>query len=452
MRIIQLIPGSGNVFYCENCLRDCAFFKALHDQGHDVLRLPLYLPIASDELAEHTVDSVFFGGVNVYLQQKSALFRKTPRWIDRVFDSRKLLKWAAGKGGMTDAAELGEMTLSMLRGEEGRQTKELDRLVTWLKAKEPPDVIHFSNALLLGMARQIKEELHVPVVCSLQDEDIWVDALPEPQRQAVWEKLAERAVDVDVFIAVSEFYKELMCDRLQLSTDRVHVVYNGIDTKGYQQAELSVDPPVIGFLERECREKGLGILVEAFIILRKNDRVPNLKLRVAGGSLATDEPFLKEIRQRLADEGLSHDVEILPNLDLEERLAFLQGLSVMSVPAEHKEAFGIYIIEALASGVPVVQPRQGAFPEILEITGGGILYEPNEPEVLANAIESLLLNSPRACELGKQGREVVLEKFSVHHMAREMVKVMETVTGQESFDSQSSNLQAAAIRAESDAS
>ncbi len=438
MKIIELIPGSGDAFYCENCLRDGTFFRALHDQGHDILRLPLYLPIASNELEEHTADSVFFGGVNVYLQQKSALFRKTPRWIDRIFDSERLLKWAASKSGMTDAAELGELTLSMLRGEEGRQVKELNRLVAWLKTKEPPDVIHLSNALLLGMARQIKEQIRVPVICSLQDEDMWIEALPEPQRQAVWDIMIERAADADGFIAVSHYYKDVMCNRLKIPCEQVHVVYNGIDTtKGYQQADLSFDPPVIGYLERECREKGLGILVEAFIILRKSGRIPNLKLRAEGGSMGGDEPFLKEIRQRLADENLSDDVEILPNPGIEERLDFLHGLSILSVPAEHKEAFGIYIMEALASGVPVVQPRQGAFPELLEATGGGILYEPNEPDALADAIESLVLDPQRARELGRRGREVVLKKFSVEYMACEMVKAMETVTKQEAPDSYS---------------
>ncbi len=233
MKIIQLVPGSGDAFYCENCVRDGTFFKALHDQGHDILRLPLYLPIASNELEDHTVDSVFFGGVNVYLQQKSSLFRKTPRWIDKVFDSPGLLKWAANKNGMTNAEELGELTLSMLRGEEGRQTKELNRLVAWLKTKEKPDVIHLSNALLLGMTRRLKEELQVPVVCSLQDEDMWIEALPEPQRQAVWDTMIERAAHADGFIPVRHYYRDVMCNRLGIACEQVHFVFYGIDiTKG----------------------------------------------------------------------------------------------------------------------------------------------------------------------------------------------------------------------------
>ncbi len=427
MRIIQLIPGSGNAFYCENCLRDGTLFRALRKQGHDVDRVPLYLPIATNEFDHDPDEAVFFGGINVYLQQKSALFRKTPRWIDRIFDAPGLLKWAAGMGGMTDAEELGETTISMLRGEEGRQVKELERLVVRLVSGQRPDVVHLSNALLLGMVRRIKQELGVPVICSLQDEDIWVDALPETQRDAVWEILAERAADVDAFIAVSHYYKDLMCERLRVPAERIHVVYSGISLEGYRESDLPTDPPVIGFLERECREKGLGVLIDAFLILKKNGKVPGLKLRVAGGNLVEDRPFLKEMHQRLDSAGLSEDVEFLPNLSYEERLAFLQSLSIMSVPAEHREAFGVYIIEALASGVPVVQPNQGAFPELLDLTGGGVLYEPNEPHVLADAMEKLLLYPESARELGRRGRKAVFEKFSVEGMSQKVLKVMETV-------------------------
>jgi glycosyltransferase involved in cell wall biosynthesis len=427
MRIVQLIPGSGNAFYCENCLRDSNLFRTLREQGHDIIRLPLYLPIMSDEFDCHSDISIFFGGINVYLQQKSALFRKTPRWIDRIFDSPKLLKWIAGMGGMMKVEQLGDMTLSMLRGEEGRQFKELNRLVTWLASREPPDVIHISNALLVGVVRLIKRRLGVPVVCSLQDEDIWVDALPEPQRHIVWEALAQRAADIDAFISVSEYYRDLMCDRLRIPADRVHVVYSGIDLEGYQQADLPTDPPVVGYLERQCREKGLGILVEAFVIMKRNARVPGVRLRIAGGKLAEDDPFLQQIRQRLADEGFSGDVEFLSNLNYEDRLAFLQSLSIMSVPAEHKEAFGMYIIEALASGVPVVQPRHGAFPELLDVTGGGVLYEPNDANALAAAIETLLLDPERVRELGRRGREAVLENFGAERMVHGVLRVFEKV-------------------------
>jgi glycosyltransferase involved in cell wall biosynthesis len=430
VKIVKLIPGAGNTFYCENCLRDSGRVKALQKLGHDVIVVPLYLPLMTDEPNAPCPSNVpiFFGGINVYLQQKSALFRKTPRWLDRIFDSKKLLKWAAGKAGMVRYEELGETTLSMLRGEEGRQSKELERLVGWLASEEPPDVVHFSNALLLGMARRIKEELRVPLVCSLQDEDILLDALLEQHRQLAWDTLSQRAAEVEAFIAVSNYYKDFMCERLEIPADRVHVIYNGIELDGYQPADSPPNPPVIGYLERQCRDKGLHTLVEAFIILKKNERVPHLKLRIAGGKTADDEPFVQEMRQRLIEEGFSDDAEFLGKLNRNERLDFLRTISVMSVPAEHQEAFGIYIIEALASGVPVVQPRHGAFPELLEIARGGLLCEPNDANSLATAIEKLLLNPQQARELGSQGRKTVFANFSMEQMAHEILRVMEKVT------------------------
>ncbi|HIE26735.1 TPA: glycosyltransferase family 1 protein [Candidatus Poribacteria bacterium] len=427
MKIVQLIPGVGNTFYCENCLRDNGLIKVLRHWGHDVIMVPLYLPILTDESNADFDAPIFFGGINVYLQQKSAIFRKTPRWIDSIFDSSKLLEWVANKASMTNAEDLAETTLSMLRGEEGRQDKELERLVRWLASKQPIDVIHISNALLLGMVRRIKEELHVPVVCSLQDEDIFVDSLPESHRQIVWETMSKRAADVDAFIAVSNYYKNFMCARLGIPAERVHVVYNGINLKKHEPAASLPDPPVIGYLERQCREKGLGTLVEAFVLLKRRCRVPGLKLRVAGGKTGDDEPFVQEIRQRLSEQGLSNDVEFLPNLNREEKLAFLRTLSIMSVPAEHKEAFGVYVLESLASGVPVVQPCHGAFPELLASIGGGILCEPNNPRALATAIETLLLNPQHARELGKRGRKAVLENFGVEQMAHDVVRVLEKV-------------------------
>jgi glycosyltransferase involved in cell wall biosynthesis len=427
MKIVQLIPGSGNAFYCENCLRDKSLVKALRDQGHEVIVVPLYLPIVVDDEHCKPDTPVFFGGINVYLQQKLSFFRKTPRWIDRIFDLPFLLKYVAKMAGMTKAEELGDLTLSMLLGEKGYQVKEVERLTKWLKTVEKPDVVQFSDALLLGMAHQIKKELNVPLVCMLQDEDIWLDAIPDPQRSILWDTLAQRAEEVDVFIAVSSYFKQLMRDRLKIPSDRVHVIYNGIQTENYKQSDMTFDPPVIGFLERQCREKGLDILARAFIILKKDSRFQNVKLRLAGGMSPGDEPFVNGVRRQLTEANIINDVEFLPNLDNEERYEFLQSLSILSVPAEHKEAFGIYIIEALASGVPVVLPNHGAFPELMNITKGGIIYEPNEPQALANAIESLLLDPVYARELGSQGKKAVIENFAIEHTTRKFMEVIEKV-------------------------
>jgi glycosyltransferase involved in cell wall biosynthesis len=430
MRIVYLMPGAGGTFYCENCLRDAGLIRALKRLGHDPLMVPLYLPLKIDEPRSVRSAPVFFGGINVYLQQKSALFRKTPRWLDRLFDAPWLLRWAARKAGMTRAQDLAETTLSMLRGEDGRQAKELERLIAWLAAEERPDVVCLSNVLLIGIARRVRQELRVPIVVALQDEDIFLDGLPEPHRERAYAAIAERARDADAFVAVSRYYADLLRERLGLPREKVHVVYNGISPEGYEPAPAPPDPPVIGFLERLCPEKGIDILADAFLSLR--GRFKGLRLRAAGGWTTADEPFLSEIRGRLAAASAASDAEFLPNLERGDRQAFLRGLSVLSVPARHAEAFGMYIIEALASGVPVVLPRRGAFPELVEATGGGILYDGDGPEPLAEALASMLSAPPRARELGEKGRKAVLESFTVERAAGRLVEIYHGVTAERS--------------------
>jgi glycosyltransferase involved in cell wall biosynthesis len=428
MRIIQLTPGTGS-FYCGTCMRDNALAVELRRQGHDALMTPLYLPMALDEAPAASDAPLFYGGVNVYLQQKSGLFRKTPRWVDRLFDAPGVLKAAASRAGSTQPGELGDLTLSMLRGEEGQQAKELDRLVEWLETDGKADVVCLSNILLLGLARRIKQETGAAVVCTLQGEDYFLDLLPEPYRTESWKTLAERAADVDAYIAVSRTYGETMQRRAQLPADRVHTVYNGILLDGYPTTPRTrlPDPPVLGYLARMCALKGLETLVEAFLLLRTEKRVKNLRLRVAGAQTAADESYVARLQARLAEAGLQGEAEFLPNISRNEKLAFLQSLSVLSVPATYGESFGLYVLEALAAGVPVVQPRHAVFPELLAETGGGQLCEPDDPRSLADALEALLCAPDRALALGEVGRQNVREKFSVEQMAKNVLRIYESL-------------------------
>ncbi|MDD5350889.1 MAG: glycosyltransferase family 4 protein [Chthoniobacteraceae bacterium] len=418
MKIVQLTPGTGN-FYCGTCLRDNALVTALRAQGHDAVLLPMYLPHFVDEESSVAQDApIFFGGINVYLQQKSALFRAAPRWLGRLLDSPALLRLAARRAGMTSASDLGELTHSMLLGEQGRQALELEKAVAWLsQPANRPDVVGLSNALLLGLARRIKETLRVPVVCTLQGEDTFLDALPEPER--CWSALRERAGDADRYVAVSRSYGETMRRRMGLPPERVEVVPNGINLDGYAPAAGGLPrPPVIGFLARMHPTKGLGTLVEAFLLLKKRGGLPGLRLRVAGMQTEEDALYVGRLKERLHAAGYGSHAEFLPNLARAEKQAFLRTLSVLSVPAAYDEAFGLYVLEALASGVPVVQPARGAFPELIEATGGGILCPPDDPRALADALETALADPERLAALGRCGREAVAERFTSAVMAR----------------------------------
>src|ERR1017187_2970114 len=246
--------------YCGGCLRDNALVAALRKLGHEVLMVPLYLPLTLDEEDQSAGTPLFFGGISVYLEQISPLFRGAPGWLHDLFASRPLLQWAAGKAAKTRAADLGELTLSMLRGEAGNQARELETLITWLKTQPKPDVVCLSNALLIGMVRRLKTELRVPVACALQGEDFFLDGLPDSHRAACWQTLAERAADVDLFIAPSRYFGGLMRERLGLLADRVRVVYNGINLDGYgieiqdgappSPLGPRSAPPVLGFFAR----------------------------------------------------------------------------------------------------------------------------------------------------------------------------------------------------------
>ena len=425
VRIVQITPGAGGM-YCGGCLRDNALAGALRAQGHPTLLVPLYLPMTLDEPSQAAGQPVFYGGVSVYLDQKLPFFRHAPDWVRRALAHPAILRWASGKAARTRPEETGDLTLSMLRGEEGRQARELEELIGWLKESERPELVCLSNGLLVGLARRLKSALGVPVVCTLQGEDYFLDGLPENQRKAGWALASERAADVDLFVAPSEYYGRLMARRLGIPSARMRVAHNGIDLAGYPDTPPEPLPgaAALGFLGRMCREKGLDLLVDAYLQLRGRPGTARLKLRVAGSLGAGDTAFVAALKRRLAAAGCMEDVEFHPNLDHAAKVAFLRGLSVMSTPALYGEAFGLYVIEALAAGVPVVQPRVAAFPELLEAAGGGLLCEPNAA-ALAGALETLLLDPAGARELGRGGQAAARALFSVEAMARRIAAVYE---------------------------
>jgi glycosyltransferase involved in cell wall biosynthesis len=416
--------------YCGNCLRDNALVAAFRALGHEVTMVPLYLPLTLDEPDQTAGSPIFFSGINVYLEQTLPWFRRAPAWLNKLMASPRLLKWAAGRAAKTRPADVAELTLSMLRGEQGNQQRELEILLGWLKTQPQPDVICLSNALLVGMARRLRQELRAPVVCMLQGEDLFLDALPEKFREACWQTVAERVAELDGIVAPSRYFAGQMASRLGLPAGRVSVVHNGINLAGYQRGpggEAGSGSPVLGYFARMCREKGLPMLVEAYIRLRQAGRVPGLKLRVGGSCGPADQPVVNELRARLSTAGFATETEFCPNLDRDAKIRFLSSLSVFSVPAQYGEAFGLYVLEALAAGVPVVQPDNAAFPELLETTGGGLTCSAGDPQALADALEQLLTNPGRARILGEKGRQAVFGNFSAEAMARRLETVLKGV-------------------------
>jgi glycosyltransferase involved in cell wall biosynthesis len=427
VNLLMLTAGTGS-FYCGTCLRDNTLAQGLRALGHDVRLIPLYLPLIIDGESASAGETVLLGGVTAYLQQQSALFRALPNWVDRALDSRAMLSLVAGRAGATNPSALGPMTRSMLAGEGGHQARAIQRLQESLRIITPrPDAVILSNALLLGLAQPIERALECPVLCTLQGEDAFLDALPAGEREAAWDLASERAQDVRAFIAVSAYHRDVMQTRLQIDPSLLHVVHNGIDLQAFEPAEHPPERPTIGYLARLCEDKGVMVLVDAYIALRAQWEGPAPALLLGGALTALDKPTLAAACKRLAEAGVSDHLEVHPNMTLEDKQAFLKRLTVLCVPVQVSESFGLYNLEAMASGVPVIAPTRGALPEVLSATGGGVLVADDSPEPLGKALADLLRDAPRREALSTAGRHAVTARFGQGTMASEVARIISEV-------------------------
>lgn len=426
MKIAHIIPGSGGSFYCGNCMRDSKYIRALKDLGHKVIKVPLYLPIFDDA---HDLDEVpvFYGAVNLYLKQQFPIFRHMPAFVEQALDSKGVLEMAARKAGSTRAKGLEEMTISMLLGEDGNQKEELERLVDWLADEAKPDLVHLSNAFLLGLARQIKERVGAKVVCSLQDEDVWVDAMDDKYREKVWDLMSERGNDVDRFISVSDYFAKEIHHRMTIPAEKMTTVHLGVDLSDYTSKPVAEKDPMIGYLSRTCDENGLAVLIDAFILLRKDPAYSSVQLKITGGKTGDDLSFIKEQKRKITKANLDADVFWVDEFEGDDRQKFFDSVRLVSVPVLNGEAFGLYMLEAMASGIPMVQPALGAFPEVIETCGGGVIYGENKPEILAESLKELIFDDVRLQQLSDAGVDGVKAHFDIHAQARKMLAVYKAV-------------------------
>lgn len=429
MKIAYIAAGAGGM-YCGSCIHDNTTAAALQKLGHDVALLPTYTPMRTDE---ESVSSkrVFYGAVGVYLEQKSAFFRKRHRVIDWLLNRPALLNLAAKFSGSTDARELGGLALSVLRGEKGSAQKELDELVAWLRDQFQPDVVHITNSMFLGLVRRFKQELGVPVVVAVQGEDLFLDELPAEFRERVLGEMRARAEEADAFLAPNRFYAAKMSGLLGVPESKMRVVPLGLKLEGHEAplaGAAASETPSIGYLARICPEKGFHLLVEAFCRLAKEAGRETLRLRVAGYLGPKDRPYYREVERKIVEAGLVDRYDFLGEVDRDAKIAFLRSIDLLSVPTVYVEAKGLFVLEALANAVPVVQPRHGSFPELLESTGGGVLVEPGSAESLTEGLRSLLDDPDRRSRLGASGRKAVLEGMSDRQMAEATLELYQQLS------------------------
>jgi glycosyltransferase involved in cell wall biosynthesis len=415
MRVAYLAAGAGGM-YCGSCMHDNRLAATLIAQGREVVLIPLYTPLRTDE-ADVSERRVYYGGINAFLQQASGVFRRTPWFLDRLFDAPRLLRMVGKLAARTRPEALGAMTLSVLRAEHGRQRKELDKLVAGLRLLAP-DLVYVPNLMFVGAASRLRAELNVPVLCGLTGEDIFLDGLPVPYRSDAFGVIRERAGDVDGFVALTQYYAGHAAQHFGLPPERVHRITMGIRTEDFAETAAPTDEPLtMGYLARICPEKGLAELCDAFVEL--NRAGSSCRLRVAGYLGKADQPYFDLVEKQVRLAGLGSVFEHVGEVSRAEKLRFLQSLHVLSVPTVYAEAKGFYVLEALAAGVPVVLPSHGAFPELVDATGGGVLHEPGDCAALVRALAGLMDDPARRRDLADAGRRAVHESFTAARMADE---------------------------------
>ncbi len=429
MRILSLTAGAA-AMYCGSCMRDNAVAAELKRLGHDVTLLPFYTPTVTDEDNVSRQEQVFFGGISVYLEQHVPWFRTAPRFLDRLIDAPKVIKAFTSGSISVDAKQLGALTVSTLQGLDGHQRKEIEKLIEWLKDEPRPDVVNIPYTLLICLARPIKQALNCPIVMTLQGEDLFLDAMAEPYRSEAMALVRKQIPDVDMFVAVSGYYARYMRDYLQIPESKIRVATLGVNT-----ADLTVstrtrgNPFTVGYFARIAPEKGLHNLAEAYRILRKEKGLPPSRLLVAGYLVPEHKPYLEKIADDLRAAGLGDEFVYRGTVDRAKKVQFFHDIDVLSVPSPYREPKGLYLLEAMACGVPVVQPNFGAFPEMIERTGGGLLTRSESGRDVAEGLYHVWNDPAGAAAMGRRGAEGVRTHYTVTQMAENVLKVYREAAG-----------------------
>ena len=423
MRILSLTAGAASM-YCGSCLRDNALAAEMIRLGHEVTLLPFYTPTLTDEDNVSRQEQVFFGGISVYLEQHLPWFRRTPRFVDRLIDAPNVIKAFTSGSISVDAKQLGALTVSTLRGTDGHQRKEIEKLLEFLQDEPRPDVVNIPYTLLICLAKPLRQALQCPVVITLQGEDLFLDALTEPYRTEALDLIRRQVADVDLFIAVSDYYARYMRDYLGIPTSKLRVGTLGVNVNGLNAVSRTRrEPFTIGYFARVAPEKGLHNLAEAYRVLRLEMGLPPSRL-VAGGYLVPEhQPYLEAIAEGLRAAGLGDEFVYRGTVDRTKKVQFFHEIDVLSVPSPYHEPKGLYLLEAMACGVPVVQPNHGAFPEIIERTGGGLLAKSAAGADVAAALYDLWKDPARAAEMGRRGAEGVRRHYTVTHMAENVLRI-----------------------------
>ena len=244
--------------------------------------------------------------------------------------------------------------------------------------------------------------------------------------------IRELSRHVDAFLPVSRYYLDYMPEYLGIPASKMRLATLGINAEDFRpRANRPAGPFTVGYFARVAPEKGFHALVDAYVRLRGRPGTGDMRLIAAGYLPPEHEPYLDEARSTLTRAGLEGEFEYRGEMDRAAKIAFLHEIDVLSVPATYKEPKGMFLMEAMACGVPVVQPRIGAFPEIIEKTGGGLIVDPGDSDALADGILALRKSPELAEALGRAGAAGVRAHYTVARMADQVEAVYCELAGME---------------------
>jgi glycosyltransferase involved in cell wall biosynthesis len=457
MNILFVTAGTGSV-YAGSGLRDTSLALEWQRAGHHVTLVPLYTPVLSDEPGV-SQRRVFFGGI--FLRQHLPIARRTPAVFDRLWDSAAVIRAVSRRQSIADTHLRDEAIVDMLDVEQGAaaQRKELERLIAWLGTLPEPDVICLSSALLIGLARPLRQALGARVCCLVSDEDAAIDRLHEPHRNQALASIRKLASEVELFAACSRETATFMAAYFGIPPARIRTAPLGINTHDFDRAlglraqEVSrrsraaaapngigagagsgsgsagsstPRPFTIGFLARIVPEKGLDRLIDAYRLLRHDRGMPAVRLEIAGALPAEHREWFTQLERRLHEWGYAGDYRYHGAVSRTAKVAFYAQLDAFSMPTTAREPKGLSVLEAMASGVPVVQPRRGASIEAIESTGGGLLVGPDDADCIAEGLWQLWQDADLRERCGDDGADEVRERFTAAQMADRLVDVFET--------------------------